>query len=301
MSQKTRATGTSSGCQGRSLEGLASGRASTSLSWTRVKPSMAEPSKVMPSSRAFSSSAGVMLKVLAVPRTSVNQSWTKRMPRSSTVLRTYSCWLRISPPLVRPVLAGALRRAADRALPVSQASEGVGGRVHTPFTDGQRARNPAVAGWRRRSGPWAGPRAARTCERASQPPPWCRRAPDPVDGDGSAGLRQVPGTRIGRDQTIERTKARPRRNRAEADPGGSASPGEGRGHRDRRRPVRRPARPDAALLGARPRAHRGRLRRGLRVRRIVDPGIPGDPGVGHAAHARPQHRGDRPLPDSTGR
>ena len=43
-------------------------------------------------------------------------------------------------------------------------------------------------------------------------------------------------------------------------------------------------------------ADRGRLRRGLRVRRILDPGIPGDPGVGHAAHARPQHRGDRPLP-----
>ena len=43
-------------------------------------------------------------------------------------------------------------------------------------------------------------------------------------------------------------------------------------------------------------AHRGRLRRGLRLRRVVDPGFPGDPGVGHVAHARPQHRGDRPLP-----
>ncbi len=69
---------------------LASGRASTSLSWTRLNPSMAEPSKVMPSSRAFSSSAGVMLNVFGVPSTSVNQSWTKRMPRSSTVRRTYS-------------------------------------------------------------------------------------------------------------------------------------------------------------------------------------------------------------------
>ena len=69
---------------------LASGRASTSLSWTRLKPSMAEPSKVIPSSRAFSSSAGVMLNVFGVPSTSVNHSWTNRMPRSSTVLRTYS-------------------------------------------------------------------------------------------------------------------------------------------------------------------------------------------------------------------
>ena len=49
---------------------------------------MAEPSKVMPSSRAFSSSAGVMLNALGMPSTSVNQNWTKRMPRSSTVLST---------------------------------------------------------------------------------------------------------------------------------------------------------------------------------------------------------------------
>ena len=102
MSQKTRATGASSGCHGRIWNVLASGRASTSLSWTREKPSMAEPSKVMPSSRAFSSSAGVMAKVLAVPRTSVNHSWTKRTARSSTVLSTYSCWLRMSPPLCVP-------------------------------------------------------------------------------------------------------------------------------------------------------------------------------------------------------
>ena len=93
MSQKTRATGASSWCQGRSWKVFGSGRASTSLSWTRLKPSMAEPSKVIPSSRAFSSSAGVMLNALGVPRTSVNQSWTKRMPRSSTVRSTYSCWL----------------------------------------------------------------------------------------------------------------------------------------------------------------------------------------------------------------
>ena len=69
------------------------GCASTSLSCTRLKPSIAEPSKVMPSSRAFSSSAGVMLKVFGMPSTSVNQSWMNRTPRSSTVRSTYSRWL----------------------------------------------------------------------------------------------------------------------------------------------------------------------------------------------------------------
>jgi hypothetical protein len=60
MSQKTRATPAPSSCQGSSWKVFGSGRARTSDSWTRLKPSMAEPSKVMPSSRAFSSSAGVM-------------------------------------------------------------------------------------------------------------------------------------------------------------------------------------------------------------------------------------------------
>ena len=46
------------------------------------------PSNVMPSSRAVSSSAGVMAKLFSVPRTSVNQRRTNRTPRSSTVRRT---------------------------------------------------------------------------------------------------------------------------------------------------------------------------------------------------------------------
>ena len=79
-SQKTRATAESSSCQGRSWNVLGSGRARTSASCTRLNPSMADPSKVIPSSRAFSSSADVMLNPLGVPRTSVNHSWTKRMP-----------------------------------------------------------------------------------------------------------------------------------------------------------------------------------------------------------------------------
>ena len=64
MSQKTRATGMIALAlpirNGRIWKVFGSGLASTSLSCTRLKPSMAEPSKVMPSSRAFSSSAGVM-------------------------------------------------------------------------------------------------------------------------------------------------------------------------------------------------------------------------------------------------
>ena len=87
-SQNTRATGALPLRIGRIWNVFGSGRARTSLSWTRLNPSMADPSKVMPSSRAFSSSAGVIWKDLAVPRTSVNQNWMKRTPRSSTVLST---------------------------------------------------------------------------------------------------------------------------------------------------------------------------------------------------------------------
>ena len=79
------------GVPGSTWKVFTSGRARTSASWMRLNPSIADPSNVMPSSRAFSASAGVMLKVFGVPSTSVNQSCTKRMARSSTVLKTYSC------------------------------------------------------------------------------------------------------------------------------------------------------------------------------------------------------------------
>ena len=92
MSQKTRAT-PSPLVPRQELEGRRGpGRARTSASWTRLKPSIALPSKVIPWSRASSSSAGVTWKALWRPRTSVNHSWTKRTPRSSTVRRTYSAW-----------------------------------------------------------------------------------------------------------------------------------------------------------------------------------------------------------------
>ena len=59
-----------------------------SLSCTREKPSTADPSKLMPSSKAVSSSVGGMATDFSWPRTSVNHRSTKRMPRSSTVRST---------------------------------------------------------------------------------------------------------------------------------------------------------------------------------------------------------------------
>ncbi len=89
MSQKTRAIVESAPLlKGRIWNVTGSGRASTSLSWMRLNPSIEEPSKVIPSSIAFSNSAGGMENVFGVPSTSVNQSWMKRTPRSSTVFNT---------------------------------------------------------------------------------------------------------------------------------------------------------------------------------------------------------------------
>ena len=88
MSQNMRADGPVASAHGSSSKLLGSGRASTSLSCTRLKPSMAEPSNCMPSSKAPSSSAGEMAKLLSWPSTSVNQSRMSRTPRSSTVRST---------------------------------------------------------------------------------------------------------------------------------------------------------------------------------------------------------------------
>jgi len=54
----------------------------------RLNPSIDEPSNDMPSSSAFSSSAGLMAKLFRFPSTSVNQSRMSRTPRSSTVRST---------------------------------------------------------------------------------------------------------------------------------------------------------------------------------------------------------------------
>src|SRR5690606_2094283 len=60
-------------------------------SCTRANPSIADPSNPMPSVKAASSSAGATDTLLRVPSTSVNQSRTNRMSRSSSVRSTNSC------------------------------------------------------------------------------------------------------------------------------------------------------------------------------------------------------------------
>jgi hypothetical protein len=88
MSQNMRASGACGSAHGNSSKLLGSGRARTSASCTREKPSIDDPSKVIPSSRAFSNSAGLMAKLFRLPRTSVNQSRIRRTPRSSTERNT---------------------------------------------------------------------------------------------------------------------------------------------------------------------------------------------------------------------
>jgi len=74
MSQNIRATGRSLGRQGMSWNVAGSGMAIMSLSSMRANPSMEEPSNPMPSDMPAASSEGVTLKVLSLPRTSVNQN-----------------------------------------------------------------------------------------------------------------------------------------------------------------------------------------------------------------------------------
>ena len=65
-----------------------SGTAIMSDSWIRLKPSIDEPSKPMPSVNAPSSSCDVIVNDFRNPSTSVNHRRTNRMPRSSIVRRT---------------------------------------------------------------------------------------------------------------------------------------------------------------------------------------------------------------------
>ena len=88
MSQNTRASVERWSLHGRTSNVFGSGKARTSLSWMRLKPSIDDPSNVIPSSSAFSSSAGLMAKLFRLPRTSVNHRRMRRTPRSSTVRST---------------------------------------------------------------------------------------------------------------------------------------------------------------------------------------------------------------------
>ena len=88
MSQNTRASTAFGSLHGRTSNVFGSGIASTSDSCTRLNPSMLDPSNVIPSSSAFSNSAGLMAKLFRLPSTSVNHRRISRTPRSSTVRRT---------------------------------------------------------------------------------------------------------------------------------------------------------------------------------------------------------------------
>src|SRR5947209_6583090 len=112
MSQNIRAVPGASPRHGSTWNVCGSGRASMSDSCTRAKPSIAEPSKPMPSANAPSSSAGATATDLRNPSTSVNHNRTKRMSRSSIVRRTNSC-CRSMPEAYG---GGAIAEAASRAL-----------------------------------------------------------------------------------------------------------------------------------------------------------------------------------------
>ena len=77
----------------------------------------------MPSSRATSSSAGVISTDFKKPRTSVNHSRTKRTPRSSTVRNTYSSWRSM-----RAVYEACAEASAGRRGPVTERSQSSNGR-----------------------------------------------------------------------------------------------------------------------------------------------------------------------------
>ena len=87
MSQIIRATFVSP--FGMSWNVAGSGIATMSLSSIRLKPVTDEPSKPMPSSRASSSSSGVIEKLFRCPSRSVNHRWMNRTFSSLTRLSTF--------------------------------------------------------------------------------------------------------------------------------------------------------------------------------------------------------------------
>jgi hypothetical protein len=115
MSQIIFATPCWSGRHGTIVNVEGSGFASMSDSAPRVKPSIALPSKPIPSSKAISSSAGVIANDFKKPSTSVNHSRMKRMSRSSTVLRTKSMSFGFSVLKSRSSTAAFIQLVADIA------------------------------------------------------------------------------------------------------------------------------------------------------------------------------------------
>ena len=85
-----RATPSVSGRHGSTANVVGSGIAIMSDSSIALKPVIDEPSKPIPPSKASSSSATLIEKLLSCPRMSVNQNRTNRMLRSSTSALTSS-------------------------------------------------------------------------------------------------------------------------------------------------------------------------------------------------------------------
>ncbi|CAB4586994.1 unannotated protein [freshwater metagenome] len=90
ISQNIRAAPGASVRHGRIEKVAESGFANISASVIRAKPSIAEPSNPIPSAKAFSNSGGAIATDFKKPSTSVNQSRTNLIFRSSRVLITNS-------------------------------------------------------------------------------------------------------------------------------------------------------------------------------------------------------------------
>ena len=112
MSQNMRATVFScSGRQGIRAKVEGSGIAIMSDSSIGLKPVIEEPSKPMPPSKASSSSAALIEKLLSWPRTSVNQRRTKRTSLCLTISATSAALVGCS---AIPASFGLVRERAQR-------------------------------------------------------------------------------------------------------------------------------------------------------------------------------------------
>ena len=142
------------------------------------------------------------------------------------------------------------------------------------------------------------PCVART--RRDQPPDPCYMRRNKVDTVVQRPVRRFAWSRSQRSDaltltTLTRSPARPRRTNV-PEQRRAAEVHQGRGRRDGRRPFLRPAGRHAALHRAGLLVRPVGLRRRPRLRRLVDPRLPGDPRVRHVAVPGPDDGVPRPLP-----
>ena len=261
-----------------------SGIASMSDSCTRAKPSIAEPSKPMPSAKAPSSSAGAMATDFRDPRTSVNHRRTKRTSRSSSARRTKSSCFPMAAVSHADCYVGVTRPSPLSVTFGSRPPRDAFGNRHTQ-RGGEAAivsgRAPAASrprpGQRHRRRPR---RQRRSRGRALQGRGGAASAPRGVPGDGADGLPDrgpgdaglahpgVPGgDRDARGAPAGRGVRRPGRGRRLPRPGGP--PPRGRRHpQERPDQLRRgdPRRPDRGPPGQAPPVELRRRRRDPQLR-----------------------------------